>query len=144
MYYKRIFGFLWLVVFSITSSHYIYSHHCNHKGIYHIILGFSQSDSGHQPCTHNSDKGCYDTDSHSCDDACCSLDNLSLETVIISSEKRLSKHDENFDKGFLSPLAITSKFSSYIYNNVKVLIQFTYIYNYAPPLEVISTVRLIC
>ncbi len=144
MSYKRIFGFVWLVLFSVTHSQYVYSHHCNHKDTSYITLGFSQSGSEHQPCNHRSDKGCCESDSHSCNDSCCSLDNLSLETVIINGEKRISKQDENFDHDLLFLFALTSKFPPYIHYNIGYLVHLPNIYDYTPPLEAISTVRLIC
>ncbi|NPA33674.1 MAG: hypothetical protein GXO48_01940 [Chlorobi bacterium] len=139
---KRLMGVLLLIPFIVSQSHYIYTHHCHHKGTNNIIVFGGESGSSHGSCEHEAQKGCCETDSHSCTDSCCSIDEISPDPVIINGEKRLSKQDEGF-KQLLPPVAILIKHVYlYIIYNVQHIQS-----RGAPPigsLSLLSVVRLLC
>ncbi len=140
--YKKILGFILLLLFFSSHSYYLYYHHCSNKDVSYITFGTSNSKDG--PCNHDLPKNCCETNSHSCTNSCCSIDEIASDLIIINVEKRISKQDEDFNPVF-SPVAITIEYASpLLIYNVKNPLSSSSINIFIAALDILSSIRLIC
>lgn len=140
--YRKIEGFILLLLFFISNSYYVYSHYCNHEDISYITVGIFSSE--HEPCNRQSQKGCGEPDSHSCTRSCCSIDEISSDPIIINAEKRISKQDEGFKEAFFPVAVIIGYASPLICSKVKSTLSSLSINTLITTLKFLSSIRLIC